>query len=75
MCSMWAYVGLAKVHCGATPPSVMVLFLWWKEVLSKLKKKRTKFKKCKTFKNLMDSHDVDVEEKLLDESVMTNTAS
>ena len=52
-----------------------MLFFWWKGVLSKLKKKRTKFKKCKTFKNLMDSHDVDVEEKLLDESVMTNTAS
>ena len=27
MCSLWVYVGLAKVHCGATPPSVMVLFL------------------------------------------------
>ena len=26
MCSLWVYVGLAKVHCGATPPSVMVLF-------------------------------------------------
>ena len=25
MCSMWVYVGLAKVHCSATPPSVMVL--------------------------------------------------
>ena len=25
-CSMWVYEGLAKVHCGATPPSVMVLF-------------------------------------------------
>ena len=26
MCSMWVYVGLAKVHCCATPPFVMVLF-------------------------------------------------
>ena len=26
MCSLWVYVSLAKVHCGATPPSVMVLF-------------------------------------------------
>ena len=34
MCSMWAYVGLAKVHCGATPPSVMVLF---KELLLELR--------------------------------------
>ena len=28
MCSLWVYVGLAKVHCGATPPSVMVLYAW-----------------------------------------------
>ena len=27
MCSLWVYVGLAKVHCGATPPSVMVFFV------------------------------------------------
>ena len=33
MCSLWVYVfygfyvGLAKLHCGATPPSVMVLFV------------------------------------------------
>ena len=27
LCSMWANVGLAKVHRGATPPSVMVLFI------------------------------------------------
>ena len=31
---MCAYVGLAKVHCGATPPSVMVLF---KELLLELR--------------------------------------